>query len=99
MAMRLVDNWPALVGRTAEIRRSGKSICRGVVDATSASGALLWIVPIADSRRLYEKAAGYEAWSDDAGLGFVYHTSMLQPDGNSQFKVPPSHNKSRHECT
>ncbi|MBT2586504.1 hypothetical protein [Arthrobacter sp. ISL-95] len=58
-----VDDWASLPGRQAEIRYGNLLVCAGVVDAVMPDGSILWIVPDAGTRRLFEKADAFEAWA------------------------------------
>lgn len=84
-----IQDWAVLPGTDVEIRRNGMSICSGFVDAVTGDGEILWLTPLAQCRRLFEKADLYEAWVMDDRDGFHYEISKgqqsneLGPDGKS----------------
>lgn len=75
MKLRRVTDWTLLVGASIEIRLQGRSVCSGHVDAVTDDGAILWLQPAAENRRLFEKAEFYEAWAMEDRTGFHYCVS------------------------
>lgn len=73
--MRRVLDWSALPGIGVEIRQDGISVCRGLVDAVTPNGDILWVRQHTGDRRLYDKASRYEAWTSEDRPGFLYRTS------------------------
>jgi hypothetical protein len=73
--MHRVLDWSALPGMGVEIRQDGFSVCRGLVDAVTPNGDILWVQQHSGSRRLYDKASHYEAWTVEDRPGLVYRTS------------------------
>lgn len=72
MDLRLITDWTRLTGASIEIRQDGSPICSGYVDAVTHDGSILWLRPLAQNRRLFEKAEFYEAWSTEDRTGFHY---------------------------
>ncbi|WP_336714193.1 hypothetical protein [Arthrobacter sp. USHLN218] len=67
MTQSRLDNWDLLPGTLVEIRRKGRHLRIGRVDAVSLDAELLWLANDgAVPRQLFEKAEGYEVWSCDA---------------------------------
>lgn len=75
MDLRPVTDWTLLTGASVEIRQQGARICEGLVDAVTDDGKILWLRPLAGSRRLYEKAEFYEAWASEYRTGFHYEVT------------------------
>jgi hypothetical protein len=75
MDLRHIDDWCLLAGANVEIRSRGVSICSGMVDDVTDDGGILWIRSSTEGRRLFEKAAPYEAWAVEERLGFHYRVS------------------------
>ena len=62
-----VDNWVNLKEATVEIRRNGRLIRTGRVDAATLDSTMLWISQDGiDRRTLIHKQDGYEVWVDPA---------------------------------
>jgi hypothetical protein len=56
-------DWLPAVGETVEIRRAGRTIRAGTVDAVAADGSLLWLATEGlHLRALFERSEGYEVW-------------------------------------
>jgi hypothetical protein len=68
MAQRQIDDWTTLTGASVEIRRGGLVVCGGNVDSVTSDGSVLWVTPMAATRRLYEKSESYVAWISDESL-------------------------------
>lgn len=75
MDLRRITDWTVLAGVSIEIRQQGSTVCNGYVDAVTEDGTILWLRPPAQNRRLFEKAAFYEAWATDDRAGFHYEIS------------------------
>jgi hypothetical protein len=75
MNQRRIADWTLLPGATVEMRQQGTTICRGLVDAVTDDGTILWLQPRAGYRRLFEKAEFHEAWADEVRIGFHYEVS------------------------
>lgn len=57
--------WHGLVGLPVEIRKDGKAIARGIVDAAMPDSSIVWLEPQgARHRTLYEAESKYEVWMD-----------------------------------
>lgn len=63
MVLTRIDDWTALAGIHAMVRQDSLVVCQGQVDDVTPDGEVLWILPSAGTRRLFEKAA-YEVWAD-----------------------------------
>lgn len=60
----LVEQWTtALIGLEVEVRRRGRTVCRGLVDDVTPDGSVVWIHPLAEQRRLCERSESYELWT------------------------------------
>lgn len=58
------EDWNKLIGRTAEVWLDGRHIATGKIDQASPDDSVLWIAGDGnDTRRLYDRAAGYEIWA------------------------------------
>ncbi|MFE5837639.1 hypothetical protein [Arthrobacter sp. NPDC056493] len=75
MDLRRIDDWGLLSGASVEIRAHGVPVCNGMVDDVTDDGGILWIRSTIEGRRLFEKAASYEAWACEERLGFHYRVS------------------------
>ena len=75
MDLRPIIDWTLLTGARVEIRQHGVRICEGLVDAVTDDGKILWLRPLAGSRRIYEKAEYYEAWTSEDRIGFHYEVT------------------------
>lgn len=65
MAFRPHHSWIGLVGEWVLIRRSGRDIDEGFVDAVTEDDQILWLAQEGvDSRRLVTRAADIEVWVD-----------------------------------
>ncbi|MBT2523561.1 hypothetical protein [Arthrobacter sp. ISL-28] len=78
MDLRRINDWTLLVGASIEIRQHGLPLSTGHVDAVTDDGAILWLQPPAQNRRLYEKAEFYEAWATEDRTGFHYRVTAQQ---------------------
>lgn len=72
---RRVDDWTSAEGATAEIVRYGRTLARGIVDAVTTDGAILWIQEDTGRRRLYERCESFEVWVTRDHLGLNYKVS------------------------
>jgi hypothetical protein len=64
MEQSRLDSWAVMPGTFVEIRRKGRPVRTGRVDAVSLDAELLWIAHDgAVPRQLFEKAEGYEVWT------------------------------------
>jgi hypothetical protein len=70
--LRRITDWTLLTGASIEIRQQGSPICSGCVDAVTDDGTILWLRPLAQIRRLFEKAEFYEARATEDRTGFHY---------------------------
>ncbi|MGF9663600.1 hypothetical protein AAIH25_17220 [Arthrobacter crystallopoietes] len=67
MTQSRLDNWALMPGTLVEIRRKGRHVRAGRVDAVSLDAELLWLANDgAVPRQLFEKAEGHEVWSCEA---------------------------------
>lgn len=58
------ENWSGLLGCHVEVHHSGDVVAAGLIDAVSPNGDLIWIAAEgADTRKIYDKASGYEIWT------------------------------------
>lgn len=58
-----VDDWSRLPSAAIEVRRYGTFVRTGIVDAATPDSRMLWLSPEGvDSRVLFDKLDGYEAW-------------------------------------
>lgn len=58
-----VLDWAVLGGENIQIRKHGREVRRGRVDAVTADASVLWIEGNGLSlRTLFEKSQGYTAW-------------------------------------
>jgi hypothetical protein len=62
LTFKRVENWNSLQGAFTEIRRQGQSITAGIVDCVTPDGLILWVLPTAGSRKLFDQRESYEAW-------------------------------------
>jgi hypothetical protein len=59
---RVLD-WAVLPGEEVQIRKHGRSVRQGRVEAVTADSSILWIEASGASlRTLFEKSEGYTAW-------------------------------------
>lgn len=72
MKLARIDDWTALRGIDVEIRREGRTVCRGTVDAVTDDGTILWLQPLSGTRRLFEMTESDEAWAPLDDPGFHY---------------------------
>lgn len=84
MDLRRITDWTVLTGANIEIRHQGSSVCSGYVDAVTEDGAILWLRPVAENRRLFEKAEFYEAWATEDRTGFHYEITQGLMSRNDQ---------------
>lgn len=64
MAGRYVEDWTNLAGRTISVRRGGRLIRVGLVDAVTPDGDMLWLQSEGvEPRALFHKADHYTAWT------------------------------------
>lgn len=57
------ESWDLLPGTPVEIRRSGRTVQTGRIDAVTVNADVLWLAANGSHpRRLFEKAEGYEVW-------------------------------------
>lgn len=75
MDLRKITDWTLLAGASIEIHQQGSHICSGHVDAVTEDGKILWVRPPAQTRRLFEKAEFYEAWTAENRFGFHYEVT------------------------
>jgi hypothetical protein len=75
MDLRRVADWTLLPGTSVEIRQLGTPVSGGHVDAVTDDGKILWLLPPAGNRRLFEKAEFYEAWAAEDRDGFHYEVA------------------------
>jgi len=58
-----LENWNDLAGRAVQIRKDGRIIRNGYVEAVTPAADILWLgVYGAEPRALFEKAEGYTVW-------------------------------------
>ena len=58
-----IENWRELAGRAVQIRKAGRVVRTGHVEAVTPAADILWLgIHGADPRALFEKAEGYTAW-------------------------------------
>ena len=63
MIWQLRREWHPLLGREIEIRRNGRAVRRGIVDAVTRDDGILWLSQDeAEPRQLFDKTDGFEAW-------------------------------------
>lgn len=69
---RRVDDWASIDGAAAEIVYEGQTIARGLIDAVTEDGSIIWMQDDTFRRRLYEKSESYEVWvsSEHAALNY-----------------------------
>lgn len=79
MELRRVGDWTLLVGASIEVRQPGYSVCSGRVDAVADDGSILWLQPVAENRRMFEKADFYEAWATEDRSAFHYGVTKSLP--------------------
>lgn len=84
MDFRRITDWTVLTGTSIEIRQQGNPVCSGFVDAVTDDGAILWLRPVGQNRRLFEKADFYEAWATEDRTGFHYEVTKGLNSGNGQ---------------
>lgn len=80
--LRRITDWTQLTGASIEIRQQGSPICSGHVDAVTDDGTILWLRPIGQNRRLFEKAESYEAWAAEDRAGFHYEVTKRLSHGS-----------------
>jgi hypothetical protein len=86
--LRRITDWTLLTGASIEIRQQGVPVCSGYVDAVTEDGAILWLRPSAQNRRLFEKADFYEAWTMEDRTGFHYEVTKGLSRGHEQTPAP-----------
>lgn len=96
--LRHITDWTVLTGASIEIRQQGSPVCSGYVDAVTEDGAILWLRPLAQSRRLFEKAELYEAWATEDRTGFHYEVTKSLSRGNEQTPETQSASMSSLPC-
>lgn len=79
MNHRHISDWCTLDGANVEIRQQGTVVCSGTVDGVTDDGSILWVLSPIDGRRLFEKAAYYQAWAVEERLGFHYKVNLCEP--------------------
>jgi hypothetical protein len=63
LAAELRSDWSTLVGARIQLRRHGKYIRSGVIDAAMPDSSVLWLAADgADARQMFEAELGYQAW-------------------------------------
>jgi hypothetical protein len=82
--LRRIADWTLLTGARIEIRQQGSPVCSGYVDAVTDDGTILWLRPLAQNRRLFEKAELYEAWATEDRTGFHYEVTKDLSRRNEQ---------------
>ncbi|MGG6383245.1 MULTISPECIES: hypothetical protein [Micrococcaceae] len=88
------DDWGRFVGAEVEIRRRGRLVRAGVVDAVAADVAMLWLAADgAESRRIFEAAEGFEVWADSHDL-----PDRRRPAAISQQATMPAPEAARTKC-
>ncbi|MEE9095229.1 hypothetical protein [Pseudarthrobacter phenanthrenivorans] len=75
---RRIDDWCTLTEAHVEIRQQGTTVGRGIVDAVTHDGRILWLYSPVEGRRLYEKADFYNAWATEECTGFHYKVSCSE---------------------
>lgn len=56
-------DWASLPGRAVEVWLSGEYVASGVVEQAADDDSVLWLAGLgADTRRLFDKATGYQIW-------------------------------------
>lgn len=57
-------DWAKLPGQTVEVWLHGVHVIAGVVEQAAEDGSVLWIAGSgASTRRLFDKASGYQMWT------------------------------------
>ena len=59
MPLRIINDWPALVGRTVEAKLGPAQHVTGVVDDVMPDSTLLWLTLADGTRRILEKWRGH----------------------------------------
>lgn len=93
MDLRRIADWTLLSGARIEIRQQGSAVCSGYVDAVTDDGTILWLRPLSQNRRLFEKAECYEAWATEDRTGFHYEVTKdlsRRNEQNPATEDPPS---------
>lgn len=58
-----VDDWISLPGSLVELRQAGRTVRKGLVDAATTDGKIVWIAQDgALERMLVDKTVGFEIW-------------------------------------
>jgi len=82
MKQRHIENWCTLDGANVEVRSRDGATYRGVVDAVTSNGEILWLWSPITGRRLFEKEESYQIWAVDDRIGFHYEahrTEVVDP--------------------
>jgi hypothetical protein len=87
MDLRKIIDWTHLTGASIEIHQQGSHICSGQVDAVTEDGKILWVRPPAQTRRLFEKAELYEAWTADKCSVFTTRKGLFGDDEQSALQL------------
>lgn len=70
-------NWRPLLGKVVQIRKNGKIVRSGVVDAITDDGLILWIAGEgACTRQMAHQHDGYEVW-----IGYENSVTCFVADG------------------
>lgn len=77
MYLRLISDWTLLPGARVEIRQLGTRVSSGHVDTVTHDGKILWLQPVAGSRRMFEKAEFYEVWAAENRPAFHYEVTRI----------------------
>lgn len=90
VTFHLCNDWSLLPGQSVEIRRIGRLVRAGFVDAVMPDGSMLWLAADYEgSRTLFEQAEGYEAWAPPLDLANVC-CSRLPADTSRDQLLPHS---------
>src|SRR4051794_17210651 len=82
--LHLHHEWHPLTGQIVEIRFKGKPVRYGRVDVVTDDDQVLWICHDgAEHRRLFDKAEGFEVWSNYS----VESKSRRQREANPRFRA------------
>ena len=67
--MNEVHDWSGLEGLAVLIKRSGRRVRSGYVEAVTSAGDVLWLEGHGvEPRRLFHKDDGYEVWHNSADM-------------------------------
>ena len=82
--LHLHHEWHPLTGRIVEVRLNGKPVRHGCVDAVTDDDQVLWICHDgAEHRQLFDKAGGFEVWSNYS----VESKNRSQREANPRFRA------------